>query len=72
VKDVDQGIATYSVDGGTARSVDDHSSSRLSGASLFTVSGLSAGTHTITIDVTGTKNSSSSSDIVALDYAIVS
>ena len=29
-------------------------------------------THLITIDVTGTKNSSSSSDIIALDYAIVS
>lgn len=72
VKDTDQGIATYSVDGGTARSVDDYSSSRLAGASLFTVSGLTSGTHTITITVTGTKNSSSTSDIVALDYAIVS
>ena len=72
VKDVDQGIATYSVDGGTARSVDDHSSTRLGGASLFTVSGLTDGTHTITVDVTGTKDSSSSSDIIALDYAIVS
>jgi len=71
-KDVDQGIATWSVDGGTARSVDDYSSSRLAGAPLFTVSGLSDSTHTVTIDVTGTKNSSSSSDIVALDYAIVS
>jgi hypothetical protein len=72
VKDVDQGIATYSVDGGTARSVDDYSKTRIGGASLFTVSGLSNGTHTITIDVTGTKNSSSSNDIVALDYAVVS
>ena len=72
VKDVDQGIATYAVDGGTARSVDDYSSSRLAGAPVFRVSGLSTGTHTITIDVTGTKNSSSSSNIVALDYAVVS
>jgi hypothetical protein len=72
VKDVDQGIATYSVDGGSARSVDDYSTTRLAGAPLFTVSGLTDGTHTITIDVTGTKNSSSSNDIIALDYAIVS
>jgi len=72
VKDVDQGIATYSVDGGTARSVDDYSPNRLAGAALFTVSGLSQGTHTITVDVTSTKNSKSSNDIIALDYAIVS
>jgi hypothetical protein len=72
VKDVDQGIATYAVDGGTARSVDDHSSTRLAGAPLFTVSGLTNGTHTITIVVTGTKDSSSASDIIALDYATVS
>ncbi|HTJ69672.1 MAG TPA: hypothetical protein VL551_19200 [Actinospica sp.] len=72
VKDVDQGIATYSVDGGTARSVDDYAKTRVAGAGLFTVSGLSQGTHTITITVTGTKNTSSSNDIVALDYALVS
>lgn len=72
VKDVDQGIATYSVDGGTALSVDDYSPSRLAGAELFSVAGLTQGTHTVTITVTGTKNSASSSDIVALDYATVS
>jgi len=60
VKDVDQGIATYAVDGGTARSVDDYSTTRLAGAPLFTVSGLTAGTHTITVNVAGTKNSASS------------
>jgi len=71
VKDVDQGIATYSVDGGTSRSVDDYSASRVPGASLFTVSGLAPGSHTITITVTGTKNSASSNDIIALDSATV-
>jgi hypothetical protein len=69
VKDVDQGVATYSVDGGTAHSVDDYSATRVPGASLFTVSGLSAGNHTITITITGTKNSASSNDIIALDSA---
>jgi hypothetical protein len=72
VKDRDQGIATFSVDGGTAHSVDDYSATRVPGASLFTVSGLTSGTHTITITVTGTKNSASSNDIVALDSATIS
>jgi hypothetical protein len=71
VKDVDQGIATYSVDGGTARSVDDYSGTRIPGASLFTVSGLASGNHTITVTVTGTKNSASANDIIALDSATV-
>ena len=71
VKDVDQGIVTFAVDGGTARSVDDYSAHRVPGASLFTVSGLTSGSHTITITVTGTKNSSSSNDIIALDSATV-
>lgn len=71
VKDVDQGIATYSVDGGAARSVDDYSATRVPGASLFTVSGLTSGTHTITITVTGTKNSASGNDVIALDSATV-
>jgi VCBS repeat-containing protein len=60
------------VDGGTAHSVDDYSATRVPGASLFTVSGLTSGTHTITITVTGTKNSASSNDIVALDSATIS
>ena len=71
VKDVDQGISTYSVDGGPAQSVDDYSSARLPGTPLFTVSRLSQGSHTITIGVTGTKNPASANDIVALDYATV-
>lgn len=68
---MDQGISTYSVDGGPAQSVDDYSSARLPGIPLFTVSGLSQGTHTITIGVTGTKNPASANDIIALDYATV-
>jgi hypothetical protein len=71
VKDVDQGIATYSVDGGTARSVDDYSATRVPGASLFTISGLTSGTHTITITVTGNKNSASAGDTIALDSASI-
>jgi hypothetical protein len=69
VKDVDQGIASYSVDGGTAHSVDDYSSTRVPNASLFTVTGLANGTHTVTITVTGSKNGASANDIIALDAA---
>jgi hypothetical protein len=71
VKDVDQGIATYSVDGGTAHSVDDYSATRNAGATLFAVSGLANGNHTVTITVNGTKNSASANDIIALDAATV-
>ncbi|NUR63300.1 MAG: hypothetical protein HOV87_32270 [Catenulispora sp.] len=69
VKDVDQGIATYSVDGGAAHSVDDYSTTRVAGASLFTVSGLASGSHSITITVTGTKNGASSNAVIAVDSA---
>ncbi|MFL6113630.1 MAG: hypothetical protein ACJ786_20045 [Catenulispora sp.] len=51
--------------------MDGYSSARLPGTPLFAVSGLSQGTHTITIGVTGTKNPASANDIVALDYAAV-
>ena len=71
VKDVDQGIATYSVDNGSARSVDDYSSTRIPGTSLFAVSGLASGSHTVTITVTGSKNAASTNDVIALDSATV-
>jgi len=69
VKDVDQGMVSFSVDGGAARSVDDYSSTRVPGASLFTVTGLSQGSHSISVTVTGTKNAASSNVTVALDGA---
>lgn len=71
VRDVDQGIATYSVDGGTAKSVDDYSPTRNPDATLFAVAGLTNASHTITITITGTKNSASSNDIVAVDSATI-
>jgi len=72
VKDVDQGISTFSVDGGGVTTVDDHSPSRAAGAALFSVSGLAAGTHAIKVIATGTKDSSSTNVTVTLDYATVS
>ncbi|PBC92827.1 hypothetical protein BX281_0540 [Streptomyces sp. Ag82_O1-15] len=45
VKDIDQGIATYSVDGGTAHNVHNYSATRVPIAGLFTISGLPPGTH---------------------------
>ena len=41
------------------------------GANLFTVCGLTSGNHTVTITVTGTKNSASANDVIALDCATV-
>jgi len=72
VKDVDQGIATFSVDGGSATTVDDYSATRVADGSLFSVTGLTAGTHHITVTSTGTKNSSSANVTLALDDATAS
>ncbi|WP_207892191.1 right-handed parallel beta-helix repeat-containing protein [Streptacidiphilus pinicola] len=72
VKDVDQGIVGFSIDGGPVTSVDDYSPTRLPQTTLWSTTGLALGTHTVTATVTGTKNSASSNDIVALDDAVAS
>ncbi|HEX6520659.1 MAG TPA: beta-galactosidase [Streptosporangiaceae bacterium] len=62
------GIATVSVDGGPATNVDTFSpAGKLFQQVLYTGSGLSAGSHTLTITVTGNKNPSSSADTVVVD-----
>ena len=71
VRDVDQGIMTVSVDGGTAQSVDDYTASRNASGIVWTGPVLNAGSHTLTIVNTGTKNSASSGDNIALDRADV-
>src|SRR6185437_15852546 len=71
VKDVDQGIMTVSVDGGAPQSVDDYASSRNASGVVWTSAVLSSGSHTLTIVNTGTKNSLSSGDNIAIDRADV-
>ncbi|HWG23059.1 hypothetical protein [Actinospica sp.] len=69
VKDVDQGIMTVSVDGGTPQSIDDYASSRNASGIVWTSPVLGAGTHTLTIVNTGNKNSASSGTTIAIDRA---
>jgi uncharacterized protein (TIGR03437 family) len=67
------GIANVSVDGVPNAMVDTYRAAAQSQASLFSVSGLSAGTHTLTIEVTGTHNPSSSGSWIWLDaFSVVS
>lgn len=71
VKDVDQGIMSVSVDGGTAVNVDDYASSRNASGVVWTSAVLPTGTHTLTITNTGNKNSASSGNNIAIDRADV-
>jgi hypothetical protein len=71
VKDVDQGIMTVSVDGGAPQSVDDYASSRNASGIVWTSAVLAAGSHTLTIVNTGTKNGASSGTNIAIDRADV-
>ncbi|MFJ4159162.1 RICIN domain-containing protein [Microbacterium testaceum] len=71
VKDVDQGIVQVSVDGAAPVTVDNYNATRLGGALLFSSGTLTKAAHTVVITSTGTKNTSSSNTIVALDSVIV-
>ena len=66
-RDVDQGIAAISVDGGTAVNVDDYSPVRNASGIAWVSPTLADTTHTVTIRVTGTKNPASSNTVVAID-----
>src|SRR3989304_4519834 len=66
-KNRDFGIADVYLDGAFQGSVDLYSSSLLSRQVLFTASGLSNTTHTLSIVVTGRRNSSSLNDAVGVD-----
>jgi hypothetical protein len=71
VKDVDQGIMSVSVDGGSPVNVDNYSPTRNASGIVWTSPVLSTGTHTLTIVNTGTKNSASSGTNIAIDRADV-
>lgn len=70
--DAHHGIAAVSVDGGAEVTVDQYSATRLDNALLFrSNSSLASGAHTIRLRVTGTKNSASSSTVIAVDRIVV-
>ena len=67
-KNTNGGIASVSVDGGTPVNVDTYAASGKEFQQvLFSTTGLTAGSHTLTITVTGNKNPASSSDTVVVD-----
>lgn len=67
VTDTNEGIATVSVDGGTATNIDLYSSTRNGNQGVWTSPVLPSGNHVLTVAVTGTKNSSASGVYVSLD-----
>jgi hypothetical protein len=67
VNDVDQGYLTVSVDGSTPTTIDGYAPIRNSSGVVWTSPMLASGSHTITIKATGTHDSSSSGNNVALD-----
>jgi YD repeat-containing protein len=61
------GIADVFLDGALAARVDLYSPTDVVQATVFSASGLSAGPHTLRVDVTGAKNAASSSAFVVVD-----
>ncbi|WP_236062362.1 GH39 family glycosyl hydrolase [Actinacidiphila acididurans] len=72
VRDVDQGIMSLSVDGGTPVNVDDYAPSRNASGVVWTSPLLAAGSHTLTIVNTGARNGASSGNNIAVDRADIS
>ena len=70
-KDHDQGIATYSVDGGPAVSVSHYSATRQAQSEVFATGDLPFDVHRITVRATGTKEAAADGVIIALDAALV-
>jgi len=66
------GMADVSIDGGAATRVDFYAPTESVQVPVFTASGLTPGTHTLRIDITGTKNPASSSTWVMIDAFDVS
>ncbi|GAA2015415.1 RICIN domain-containing protein [Catenulispora yoronensis] len=71
VHDVDQGIMTIAVDGGTPTTVDNYAFSRNASGTVWTSPVLAAGLHTVRIVNTGNRNGASSGTNIAIDRADV-
>ena len=61
------GIATIRVDGVVKGTVDTYSSPQLAQGALYSISGLPNGTHTLTIEATGTRNAASAGSWIWVD-----
>lgn len=67
VRDFDQGVMNVSIDGGAASDVDNYSPSRNVSTPAWTSPVLAAGSHTLSVSVTGRRNPASANTTVALD-----
>jgi D-alanyl-D-alanine carboxypeptidase len=66
-KSPSRGITEVSIDGVVDASVDGYNATAIQSAAVYTKTGLSFGTHTMTLRVTGTKNASATDYITSLD-----
>src|SRR5436190_16592754 len=66
-RDAWSGIANVYIDGVLKTQVDDYAATDQPQSVLYTITGLSSGTHTITVEVSGTKNPSSQSYWIWVD-----
>ena len=71
VRDIDQGIMTVAVDGGSPTTVDNYAASRNASGIAWTSPTLATGTHTLTVVNTGNRNNASSGINIAIDRADV-
>jgi hypothetical protein len=69
VRDVDQGIMTVAVDGGSPTTVDNYAASRNASGVVWTSPTLASGSHTLTIVNTGNRNGASTGINIAIDRA---
>jgi len=67
----DRGLVTISVDGGTAKTIDLYALSVQKSTVIGSISGLTAGRHTLTVSAPGTKNASSTGTRVDVDAFVV-
>jgi hypothetical protein len=72
VVDTNEGIGDVSVDGGTPTEIDFYAHARAGDDLVWQSPLLASGSHTVTLQVSGTRNPQSSGNLIALDRAEVS
>ena len=63
----DRGIATVSIDNGAPMTIDTYSATVKPAQVVYALNGLAPGVHTVTVQVTGTKNAKSTNTRVDVD-----